>query len=75
MTVYLTLQNFFTDTFSLNEAQETLQNTYFCRMSLCGGFTLTEALGVLHLPLLLANCVQTPGHTKAVQAITHHGLS
>lgn len=40
------------------------------------GFTLTEALSI---PLLLlANCVrctQTPGHTKAVQAITHHGLS
>lgn len=39
-----------------------------------GGFTLTEALSIL----LLANCVrciQRPGHTKAVQAITHHGLS
>lgn len=44
----MTLQNSFTDTSSVYESQETLQNTNFCKMSLqqCGSgrFTLTEAL-------------------------------
>ncbi len=73
MTVYLTLQSCFTDTSSLYEAQENLAKHLFLQNVIMWKL-LTEALGVLHLPLL-ANCVQTAGHTKAVQAITHHGLS
>lgn len=63
---------------------ETLQNTYFfakCHYNSgeVESLTLTESLSILPpLLRLLANCVwctQTLGHTKAVQAITHHGLS
>lgn len=40
-----------------------------------GLFILTEALSIFPLLANCVRCTQTLGHTKAVQAITHHGLS
>lgn len=85
VTVCLTVRDTFSDTFSLHESQQT-RHIFFSSSSSSRhdsrreveGFAVTHALSALSffsfVPTV-SGARRPSGHTKAVQAITHHGLS